>query len=126
MKTNENFYPSWKTKEKIMISDKNDAKDIDFKFFVASLDVGNFPNNVNFYIQMKKFKWEHCLQNFYQTPYWISVKQNHINRNLNLSEYFDDNFINHVIVYCDTFNDFQEPLIEVIRNTRPKEINNPI
>ena len=42
MKTNENFYPSWKTKEKIIISDKNDAKDIDFKFFVASLDVRIF------------------------------------------------------------------------------------
>lgn len=36
MKTNEHFYPSWKTKEKIMIKDIKDADDIDFKFFVAS------------------------------------------------------------------------------------------
>jgi hypothetical protein len=41
MKTNENFYPSWKTKEKIIISDKNDAKDIDFKLYHLKAALNN-------------------------------------------------------------------------------------
>ena len=36
MKTNENFYPAWKSKEILIISEKKDAEDIDFKFIIVN------------------------------------------------------------------------------------------
>ena len=55
---------------------------------------------------MKKYKWEQCQEKFTKPPSWISVKSNHVNRNVDLSQYFDNNSFNHIIIYCDTFNDF--------------------
>lgn len=40
MKTNEEYYPSWKTMERILISDIEQAAKIDYKYFIANNDVG--------------------------------------------------------------------------------------